>query len=410
MQMPGKILVASQHYLPDSSTTAVYMAAIAEGLAIDNQVVVLSGSPNSLSKASDDQKKPTVIEIQNGSPRKDALVRRAISISLLALRMFFSTLMRASRSDIVFCVTTPFTLPYAVILAAKLRGAATALLIYDLYPEALERAELIKPHSMTARLIRLANTVLFRSLDAIITIGRDVEPLLLAYKGVPRNKINLIPNWTLLPVGYRELAPDNRFRAGRHSRLIVGLSGNLGFTHSPRTVFEAARLLREDTDIHLILSGWGIGWKQLCDLQAADKLDNVTLLEPVPEAELVEFLSAADVWVIPYRRNIAGVSVPSRLYNLLAVGRAVIVAAESYSEAALVVAEENVGWVVPPEDPRQLADAIRLAASDRAATIRKGRRAAEAAKKFSSNAAIARYREVLLRLRKPATAGLRASE
>ena len=62
------------------------------------------------------------------------------------------------------------------------------MLIYDLYPEALERAELIKPRSLTARLIRFANTVLFRSLDAIITIGRDVEPLLLAYKGVTPKK------------------------------------------------------------------------------------------------------------------------------------------------------------------------------------------------------------------------------
>ena len=47
-------------------------------------------------------------------------------------------------------------------------------------------------------------------------------------------------------------------------------------------------------------------------------------MDPVPETELVEFLSSADVWVIPYRRNIAGISVPSRLYNVLAVGRAVM--------------------------------------------------------------------------------------
>jgi colanic acid biosynthesis glycosyl transferase WcaI len=54
---------------------------------------------------------------------------------------------------------------------------------------------------------------------------------------------------------------------------------------------------------------------------------------------------------------------------------------------------------VPPEDPRQLADTIRLAASDREATIRKGHRAAEAARKYSPDAAMARYREVLLKLR-----------
>jgi hypothetical protein len=44
MQKPGKILVVTQHYPPDSNTTAVYLAAIAEGLAVDGKVVVLSGS------------------------------------------------------------------------------------------------------------------------------------------------------------------------------------------------------------------------------------------------------------------------------------------------------------------------------------------------------------------------------
>jgi colanic acid biosynthesis glycosyl transferase WcaI len=399
MLKPGKILVVSQYYPPDSSTTAVYIAAIAEGLARDNRVIVLSGSRNSSLQTGVDGTRPEITEIANWTPQKDALVRRALAISLLALRIFFATLTRAGPNDVVFCVTTPFTLPYAAALAARLRGAASVLLIYDLYPEVLEAAGLAKPSSLTSRLLRFANSMLFRALDAIITIGRDVEPLLLAYKGVRPAKIHFIPNWTLLPAGYRETSPDNRFRAGHHSKLIVGLSGNLGFTHSPGTVFEAARLLETDTDVHFILSGWGIGWTQLGDLQAAEQLHNVTLLEAVPQAELVELLSSADVWIIPYRRNIAGVSVPSRLYNLLAVGRAVIVAAEPQSEAARVIDEEQIGWVVPPEDPHQLANAIRSAASDRAATIKKGRRAAAAAQKYSQQAALARYHEVILNAR-----------
>jgi colanic acid biosynthesis glycosyl transferase WcaI len=396
MQKPGKILVVTQHYPPDSSTTAVYIAAIAEGLAINNQVIVLSGSPNSDSRADVDQTRLEIVEIHNWIPQKDALVQRAIATSLLALRLFFTTLKRAKRNDVVLSVTTPFTLPYAVALAAGLRGAANVLLVYDLYPEVLEAAELIRPSSLAARLIRLANSILFRALDAIITIGRDVEPLLLAYKGVTPTKIHFIPNWTLLPVGYREATTENRFRAGLHSKLIVGLSGNLGFTHSPRTVFDAARLLKMDPDVHFILSGWGIGWKQLSDLQATERLDNVTLLDPVPQAELAEFLASADIWIIPYRRNIGGVSVPSRLYNLLAVGRAVIVAGEPQSEAALVIDEDQLGWVVPPEDPHQLADAIKLAASDRPGTMQKCRRAAAVAQKYSQKAALVRYHEIVL--------------
>jgi colanic acid biosynthesis glycosyl transferase WcaI len=89
------------------------------------------------------------------------------------------------------------------------------------------------------------------------------------------------------------------------------------------------------------------------------------------------------------------VSIPSRLYNLLAVGRAIIVAAEPQSEAALVVEEEGIGWVVAPEDPRSLVKAIRSAAADRAETERKGRRAATTAQKYGEGVALARYRQVV---------------
>ena len=45
MPKPCKILVVSQHY-PPHCTTAGCIATIGEGLAINNQIVVLSGSPN----------------------------------------------------------------------------------------------------------------------------------------------------------------------------------------------------------------------------------------------------------------------------------------------------------------------------------------------------------------------------
>jgi colanic acid biosynthesis glycosyl transferase WcaI len=60
-----------------------------------------------------------------------------------------------------------------------------------------------------------------------------------------------------------------------------------------------------------------------------------------------------------------------------------------------VVEEEGIGWVVPPEDPAGLADAIRRAASDREGTLAKGRRAARAATKYAPDAALARYREII---------------
>lgn len=395
MHNSARLILATQFYPPDTSTTAVYLGKIADTLASDSQVVVISATPNPDSLSADPRSNPAIVEIRNWSPRKSALVQRAAAVCLLAVQMFFSVLRRATSSDVVFCVTSPFTLPYTVLLAAKLRGAATLLLIYDLYPEALEAAGLIHSRSFAARLIRFANTFLFRSLDAIVVIGRDVPPLLLKYPGVKPDKLQIIPNWPLIPIGYREIDPSSRFRAPDASKFFVGLSGNLGFTHSPATVFEAARLLESENDIHFILSGWGVGWKELNDLFAQQRLANVTILSPVPEDELIEFLSAADLWVIPYRRDTAGVSIPSRLYNLLAVGRPVVVASETNSEGALVLDEEAIGWVVPPEDPVELARAIREAARDRQATTEKGIRAADVAHKYREEAALALYRRVV---------------
>jgi colanic acid biosynthesis glycosyl transferase WcaI len=392
MRRPGKIVIVSQHFAPDPTTTATYLTAIANGLSADREVLVISGTAHSASRAT---AQPRVVEVRAWTPAKDALVRRAIAIVLFSIKVFFATLRHVTANDTVLCVTSPFALPYPVTLAAKLRGAAAVLLIYDLYPEALEMAGMLRPGSLPAKAIRFANRLLFGALDAIITIGRDVEAILLSYGNVESRRIKFIPNWALMPIGYREMAADNPYRRGVGGKLVVGLSGNLGFTHSAASVYEAARLLKDDKNIHFLLSGWGSGWKQLTELCAKAPLDNVTLTDRVPESELETLLSAADVWIIPYRRNVAGVSVPSRIYNLLAVGRPVIVAAEAHSEAALMLKQENIGWVVNPEDPAGLADAIRSAATNPEETLAKGRRAALAAQHYTYDRAITAYRQVM---------------
>ena len=105
--------------------------------------------------------------------------------------------------------------------------------------------------------------------------------------------------------------------------------------------------------------------------------------------ELDALLSSADVWLIPYRKDVAGVSVPSRFYNLLAAGRPVILVSEPEAEAALTVSENRLGWVVTPGRPDQLADAIRLASRSQDAAM--AERAVATARTFSPERALASY-------------------
>ena len=96
MQMPGKVVVVSQHYPPDHSTTAAIMAAIANRVAQEAEVLVLSGFPGSASVPAPGR--PSVIEIKNWLPGKAALIRRGaaeLPVSASAKRW----IIRASQRD-----------------------------------------------------------------------------------------------------------------------------------------------------------------------------------------------------------------------------------------------------------------------------------------------------------------------
>jgi colanic acid biosynthesis glycosyl transferase WcaI len=86
---------------------------------------------------------------------------------------------------------------------------------------------------------------------------------------------------------------------------------------------------------------------------------------------------------------VAGVSVPSRFYNLLAIGRPVILVSEADAEAALTVSEHDVGWVVEPSRADALANTVRRAAD--AKDAQRAERAAEIAGRFYFETAMTGY-------------------
>ena len=199
----GKIVVVSQYYPPDRNTTAAILSKIAEHLAKETPVLVLSGTAGSASLGRAPQL--SVVEVKNWVPAKAALVRRAAAEIWLTARMFLVLLMRLQRGDVALTVTAPFMLPYGVVAAAKLKRAKSVVIMHDLFPDVLVVAGLFRTNSLVAKAMRGANALMFRALDSIVVIGQDTERLLLRYGEAVRDKIRFIPNWTTLPLGVRAL-------------------------------------------------------------------------------------------------------------------------------------------------------------------------------------------------------------
>jgi glycosyltransferase involved in cell wall biosynthesis len=160
-----------------------------------------------------------------------------------------------------------------------------------------------------------------------------------------------------------------------NGRFVVQFAGNMGRTHDLESVISAARHLREDAGIAFLMIGSGSKSGYVRRTAEEGGLSNVRVLGYQPRADLPVMLTACDVAVVPLVRGLAGISVPSRFYNILAAGKPVIVMAEPHAEPALIVREERIGWVVPPGDTTALLAAIDDARRHPDATQEMGRRA-----------------------------------
>jgi colanic acid biosynthesis glycosyl transferase WcaI len=187
---------------------------------------------------------------------------------------------------------------------------------------------------------------------------------------------------------------------GLTGKWVVQYAGNMGRTHGLEFAVEAARqLAKADPEIHFMFLGFGARLRMLQD--AAQNTANVTVLPPRPRNDQPNFLNACDVSLVCFGEGMSGVSVPSRMYNILAAGKPIIAVADEDSELAQLVREERVGWVVPPGRPDALVAAVLQARRTITTSADIAARARRAAEKYSLAAAVVAYEEIVGSLEYP---------
>ena len=110
-------------------------------------------------------------------------------------------------------------------------------------------------------------------------------------------------------------------------------------------VVDAARAIPEAT---FVINGHGAARPQL-EAAAAD-LANVRFGDHQPADRLNEVLATGDIHLVPLRRGLGRVSVPSKTYSILAAGRPVVAAIDTDSEVSRIVTATGCGVVVAPDD------------------------------------------------------------
>jgi colanic acid biosynthesis glycosyl transferase WcaI len=353
--MAHRVYVVSELYYPEETSTGYLLTKIAEGIASCVPVTAICSQPTYSARGT----RAPAREHRNGvdvercagtTLDKNSLWRRAVNAVTISAALWWRVFRRVRHGDMAIVVTNPPFLPFGVLLACRARGAQCLLLVHDVYPEVLVVAGLTRSSSAIARVARRATRWLYRNVDRIIVLGRDMETLAQRKLGGADDKIVVIPNWA----DEAEIVPTPKHanpllaKLGLTDRFVVQYAGNMGRTHGLEMLLAAASRVRDQ--IHWLFIGSGAKKAWLEESVARAKLQSVTFLGNLPRHEQPVFLTACDVAIISFVPGMAGVSVPSRMYNIMAAGKPIIAVADAESELALVVSEEQIGWVIPPAD------------------------------------------------------------
>lgn len=401
-----RILLLSPHYPPDVAATGQLVAELAEDLvAAGHEAVVVAARPGHAGagryRLCTSERRSGVQIHWLGVPQ---FGRRGVWSRLVPFFGYFAGALVRSlflrRIDVVFAQSTPPLL--AGVLGRLLSLGRSRRFVYnlqDVYPD-LGQALGVLGDGPASRLVTYIERRLRRRADLLVVLGDDMrERCVAADPGL--DKVAVVPNWADTRRIYPLAADGNPFlrEHALQQHFVVVYSGNFGRAHGTEILPEVAGLLADIDELVFLLIGDGPAYASLEREIVARGLANVRLLPFQPKERLHESLSAADVALILQRDETSGLVVPSKLYGILASGRAAVAAVPATGEVARVLRCEEAGLVVQPGNAAALAAAIRALHTDQAATRQMGRNARVAAvARYDRGSATARYAGLMQRM------------
>jgi colanic acid biosynthesis glycosyl transferase WcaI len=369
----------NQHYTPDVASTGQHLTDLAEYLsAAGVPVEVVTGRAHYAGGMLDAPATEVRAGVRIRRYRTAGLGRRSRGGRIFDYAMFYGQVAWTSwigdAADGTVYLTTPPLLGVIGWIGKAARGRRYGIWSMDLHPDAEVAAGMLRPGSVVSRVLNWLNDRGYRHADFIVDLGPYMQKRILS-KGVGPERVATVPVWGAAPQESPAVAATGeslRARLGLESATVVMYSGNAGVVHEFGPILEAMRLMRDERDVHFVFAGGGPRRAEIEAYARSHALRNFTYIDYVAREELAGMLAAADVHLISLRSAFAGISVPGKLYGIMAAARPALFVGPAACETADTIRSADCGEIVDP--------AIGDAASRVAATIRGWRANPESAR------------------------------
>jgi glycosyltransferase involved in cell wall biosynthesis len=270
--------------------------------------------------------------------------------------------LRAGPLDLVMGTSPPIFQALSAWMVARIRRKPFLLEIRDLWPEFAIDIGVLKNPVLIALSRRLEKFLYARATHLLVNSPayRDY----LVTKGIPGDKISLIPNGVDPGMFHPEDRGERaREEFGLRNKFVVTYAGALGMANDIDTLLRAAERLRDNPAAHIFVVGDGKERPRLEEQVRVRGLSNVTFAGAQPKSRVPELLAASDACVallknIPMFRT----TYPNKVFDYMAAGRPTILAIDGVIRNVIEAARGGI--FVHPGDAAGLADAILTLAGD----------------------------------------------
>lgn len=371
--MKKRLLVYAHYFYPDVASTGQILTELCEGLQQDFDITVICVVPSYDGKVSEyyrekrifkeKYKDITVIRVRVPEFDKGNKKSRIKNILAYFFNAIYATF-KVGKQDIVFSISQPPILGGVLGVIGKIiKRAKFVYNIQDFNPEQTMAVSYSK-NKFVLNFAMFLDKFSCKKSDKIIVVGRDMQETLnkrFKNKNVPTNVV--INNW----IDEKQIYPlsedshkvvEFKDKYGLNDKFVFMYSGNIGLYYDLENIIKVLANFKDRNDIVFAFVGDGSIKQKLVEFVESNNISNIKFIPYQKKEDLIYSLNAADIHIVTNAKGIKGISVPSKIYGVMAAGKTVLGVLEEGSEARRIIEESNCGFCYNPGDYKEIEKII----------------------------------------------------